>query len=167
MWSQHHNSQPWASAARHPATARTSSVLTKRTVSTVAGVRDLLHDCEPAQLHNGQHILNVNLAAMQDPHQCIAHASDSRGKSPHAPCCLSFTITHLLQMARTSRSMCFAVDPSEPQKQLSRAASTQGKGLRVRADAWARRQAPLRDITTAHTHVSLSEEKLKTLRMVR
>ena len=63
--------------------------------------------------------------------------------------------------------MCFAVDPSEGQKQVSRAAGTRGKGLKVRADTWARRQAPLRDITTAHKHVSVSEEKLKALRMVR
>ena len=63
--------------------------------------------------------------------------------------------------------MCSAVDPSEDRKQMSMAASAQGKGLKVRSDAWARRQAPLQDITAAHKHVSLSEEKLKTLRMVR
>lgn len=62
--------------------------------------------------------------------------------------------------------MCSAVDPSEGQG-VSVAASVQGKGLKVRSDTWARRQAPLHDITAAHKHVSLSKDKLKALRMVR
>ena len=60
-----------------------------------------------------------------------------------------------------------AVDPSEGQKQMNRAADAQGKGLKVRTDTWARRQAPLQDITAAHKHVSISKEKLKALRMAR
>lgn len=41
------------------------------------------------------------------------------------------------------------------------------KGLKDRMDTWARRQTPLRDITASQQHVSLSSDKMKSLRMVR
>ena len=58
--------------------------------------------------------------------------------------------------------------PSDACQRLgSGAGAAPRKGLKERADAWARRQAPLRDITAAQKHVSLSNDRMKSLRMVR
>ena len=72
-----------------------------------------------------------------------------------------------LKQSEHELAACCAVDPSECQRYAIGSAAPIRMGLKVRTDTWARRQAPLQDITGAHKHVSLSKEKMKSLRMVR
>lgn len=66
-----------------------------------------------------------------------------------------------LETPKSLSAAYLAVDPTECSRHVRESGAAPRKGLKVRTDTWARRQAPLQDITAAHKHVSLSKEKIR------